>query len=66
MLLGMIRPTTGYATVLQTRVRLGSREPWESVGYLVEMPHCYPELSVYENLEVARRLHPGTPPKAIL
>ncbi len=65
MLLGMIKPTTGYAKVLQTRVRLGSREPWESVGYLVEIPHSYPELTVYENLEVARRLHPGTPPQAI-
>jgi ABC-2 type transport system ATP-binding protein len=65
MLLGMIKPTTGYAQVLQTRVRLGNREPWESVGYLVEDPHAYPELTVYENLEVARRLHPGTPPKAV-
>src|SRR5574337_917064 len=65
MLLGMIKPTTGQARVLQTRVRLGSREPWESVGYLVETPHSYPELSVYENLEVARRLHPGTPREAI-
>ena len=35
MLLGMIKPTTGYARVLQTRVRLGNREPWGSVGYLV-------------------------------
>ena len=65
MLLGMIKPTTGYAKVLQTRVRLGNREPWESVGYLVEMPHSYPELTVYENLEVARRLHPGTPREAV-
>jgi len=65
MLLGMIRPTTGYATVLQTRVRAGSREPWAAVGYLVETPHSYPELTVYENLEVARRLHPGTPRAAI-
>ncbi len=65
MLLGMIKPTTGYARVLQTRVRLGSREPWEAVGYLVEDPHAYPELTVYENLEVARRLHPGTPTKAV-
>jgi len=65
MLLGMIKPTSGYAKVLQTRVRLGSREPWESVGYLVEMPHSYPELTVYENLEVARRLHPGTPREAV-
>ncbi len=65
MLLGMIRPTTGCANVLQTRVRLGSREPWESVGYMVEIPHSYPELTVYENLEVARRLHPGTPREAV-
>lgn len=65
MLLGMIRPTTGYAEVLQTRVRLGSREPWAVVGYLVETPQSYPELTVYENLEVARRLHPGTPREAI-
>jgi ABC-2 type transport system ATP-binding protein len=65
MLLGMIKPTSGTATVLQTRVRLGSREPWDRVGYLVEMPHAYPELSVYENLEVARRLHPGVDEEAV-
>ena len=65
MLLGMIRPTSGHANVLGERVRLGSRKPWESVGYMVETPHSYPELSVYENLEVARRLHPGTPREAI-
>src|SRR5512135_1531573 len=65
MLLGMIRPTTGYARVLQTRVRLGSKEPWASVGYLVEIPHSYPELTVYENLEAARRLHPGAPRAAV-
>jgi ABC-2 type transport system ATP-binding protein len=65
MLLGMIKPTTGTAHVLQTRVCLGNREPWASVGYMVEDPHAYPELTVYENLEVARRLHPGTPHKAV-
>jgi ABC-2 type transport system ATP-binding protein len=65
MLLGMIKPTTGYARVLQQRVRLGSRQPWASVGYMVEDPHAYPELTVFENLEVARRLHPGTPPQAV-
>jgi len=65
MLLGMIKPTTGYARVLQTRVSVGNREPWESVGYLVEIPHAYPELTVLENVEVARRLHPGTPREAV-
>src|SRR5260370_16196156 len=65
MLLGMIKPTWGTAQVLQTRVRLGSREPWASVGYLVETPQSYQELTVFENLEVARRLHPGTAPEAV-
>jgi ABC-2 type transport system ATP-binding protein len=65
MLLGMIKPTTGTAHVLGSRVRLGSREPWALVGYLVEIPYAYPELTVYENLEVARRLHPGTAPRAV-
>jgi ABC-2 type transport system ATP-binding protein len=65
MLLGMIKPTWGTANVLQTRVRLGSRKPWAEVGYLVETPHSYQELTVYENLEVARRLHPGTTSKAV-
>ena len=65
MLLGMIKPTTGYANVLNTRIHLGMREPWKSVGYLVETPHSYAELTVLENLEVTRRLHPGTPREAI-
>ncbi len=65
MLLGMIRPTSGSATVLGTRVRMGSVEPWATVGYMVEDPHAYEELTVRENLEVARRLHPGTPEKAV-
>ena len=65
MLLGMIKPTSGSATVLGKHIRLGSREPWAEVGYMVEIPRAYPELTVYENLEVARRLHPGTAPKAI-
>src|SRR4030042_1469211 len=65
MLLGMIKPTSGYATVLQTRVQIGSREPWKSVGYMVEDPHAYPELTVVENLEVTRRLHPGTSSGAV-
>jgi ABC-2 type transport system ATP-binding protein len=65
MLLGMIAPTAGSAIVLGTRVRRGSRSPWANVGYLVEAPHAYPELTVYENLEVARRLHPGVGPAAI-
>ncbi|MBK8046837.1 MAG: ABC transporter ATP-binding protein [Anaerolineales bacterium] len=65
MLLGMVRPTTGQARVLQTLIRPGRREPWAHVGYLVEAPRAYPELTVKENLEAARRLHPGTPAAAV-
>jgi ABC-2 type transport system ATP-binding protein len=65
MLLGMIKPDAGLATMLDTPIRGGSVAPWGKVGYLVETPHAYPELTVRENLEVARRLHPGTPRSAI-
>jgi ABC-2 type transport system ATP-binding protein len=65
LLLGMLKPTTGQARVLGVPVRLGQREPWAGVGYMVESPRAYPELTVIENLEVARRLHPGTPPAAV-
>ncbi len=65
MLLGLIRPNAGTASVLGTPVRLGSSRPWADVGQLVEVPHAYPELTVRENLEAARRLHPGTPPQAV-
>jgi len=65
LLLGMVRPTSGEARVLGKRIRVGDRRPWDSVGYLVETPHAYPELSVHENLEAMRRLRPGTEPKAV-
>lgn len=65
MLLGMIRPAAGGATVLGTPVRMGGTQPWAAVGYLVEAPRAYPELTVAENLEAARRLHPGTPREAV-
>lgn len=65
MLLGMVKPTAGSATVLGQPVRTGSTQPWGAVGYLVETPHAYPELTVRENLEALRRLRPGTPPGAV-
>ena len=56
MLLGLIRPSKGHAEVLGTRVRRGASSPWSEVGYLVETPHAYPELTVRENLNIVRRL----------
>lgn len=65
MLLGMVKPTSGEACVLGTRIRVGGEKPWSAVGYLVETADAYPELTVRENLEVMRRLRPGTPPHAV-
>jgi ABC-2 type transport system ATP-binding protein len=56
-LLGMIRPSAGTVKVLDQAVGPDGRGPWARVGYMVESPTAYPELSVRENLEVARRLH---------
>ena len=65
MLLGMIKPTSGKAQVLGTRIDVQGVKPWESVGYLVETPNAYPELTVRENLEAIWKLRPGTEPKAV-
>ena len=56
-LLGMIRPSAGDVKVLGQAVGPYGRGPWAQVGHLVETPSAYPELTVRENLEIARRLH---------
>ena len=56
MLLGMIRPSAGSVSLFGTKVQPGERSIWRRVGYLVETPHAYPDLTVRENLEIVRRL----------
>jgi len=56
-LLGMIRPSEGNVRVLNQVLGAGGRGPWSRVGHLVESPAAYPELTVCENLDIARRLH---------
>ncbi|KUG61864.1 hypothetical protein AVL61_11065 [Kocuria rosea subsp. polaris] len=63
MVLGMVRPAAGSVTVLG-RGR-GERSVWAEVGYLVEAASAYPELTVRENLEVARRLRRLRSPAAV-
>ena len=63
-LLGMIRPSAGDVKVLGQPVGPHGRGPWARVGHLVESPSAYPELSVRENLEIARRLHEISDPGA--
>ncbi len=55
-LLGMIRPSAGSVKVLGQAVGPNGRGPWRHIGHMVEVPAAYPELTVRENLEVARRL----------
>jgi ABC-2 type transport system ATP-binding protein len=56
MLLGMIRPTAGHAELFGEQVRSGATGLWRRVGHLVESATAYPELTVRENLDIARRL----------
>lgn len=65
MLLGMVRPTSGTVAVLGSAVRPGAQAAWSRVGYLVETPAAYPELTVRENLTVAARLRGLTGPRHV-
>ncbi|MEW5939035.1 MAG: ATP-binding cassette domain-containing protein, partial [Chloroflexota bacterium] len=56
-LLGMIRPSAGNVRLLGQAVGPNGRGPWARVGHLVEHPSAWPELTVRENLDAARRLH---------
>ncbi len=64
-LLGMIRPSEGNVKVLGQALGRGGRGPWGRVGHLVESPAAYPELTVRENLDVARRLQGIQNPKVV-
>jgi ABC-2 type transport system ATP-binding protein len=55
-LLGMVRPSAGSVKILGQAVGPNGRGPWRRVGHMVEAPAAYPELTVRENLEIARRL----------
>lgn len=56
MLLGMIRSSAGSATINGVKIRENSTEVWKKVGYMVEVPYSYPELTVYENLDIIYQL----------
>ncbi|MGO4538409.1 ABC transporter ATP-binding protein [Paenibacillus sp. 2TAB19] len=56
MLLGMIKPDSGASHLFGQRVDAGSHKLWSNVGYMVETPYSYPELTVRENLDIIRRL----------
>lgn len=56
-LLGMIAPTAGSVRLFGLPLGRNGHGPWERIGHLVETAVAYPECTVRENLEIARRLH---------
>ena len=62
LLLGIVAPTEGKAYLFGEEVNPSKSELWNKIGYIVENPHSYPELTVKENLEITRRLR-GVPAK---
>ena len=65
LLLGLTRPTSGKAFLEGKQILPGRPGPWKRVGYMVEMPYAYPELSVRENLQVMAKLRHLEAPQAI-
>jgi ABC-2 type transport system ATP-binding protein len=51
ILLNMIKPASGMIKIFGKKPDRDNRL-WNNVGYMVEMPHAYPDLSVIENLTV--------------
>lgn len=56
MLLSLLRPSSGSIRMLGSKVDSGNYKLWEKIGYLEEATF-YPELTVTENLDIARRMH---------
>lgn len=56
MLLGMIAPTSGQCYLKGKKVSARAKNIWNDVGYIVETPYSYPELTVMENLDIMRKL----------
>jgi len=64
LLLGMIRPTNGMIKIFGKDIRKDFNL-WNEVGYIVEDPHAYPNLSVRENLEILVHLRKLADKKSI-
>ncbi len=55
LFLGMIRPDSGLVSLFGKDLKQSS-DLWNDIGYMVETPANYPNLSVRENLEVFYKL----------
>lgn len=64
ILLGMIKASSGTVNLFGKTLRSGF-DQWNDIGYLVETPHAYPNLSVTENLKVYYHLRQLKDPSVI-
>jgi ABC-2 type transport system ATP-binding protein len=56
MLLGLIKASSGTSFIDGVEVSKMKSEMWNKIGYLVEVPHAYPNLTVKENQELIATL----------
>lgn len=64
VLLGMIKCDNGSVTLFDKTLTANFNQ-WNDIGYLVETPYSYPNLSVIENLQVYYQLRQLDNPKLI-
>lgn len=55
LLLGLIKPDSGRCEIFGKKPKQAGGI-WNKIGYMIETPHAYPNLSVVENLNVIARL----------
>ena len=52
MLLGLIKPTSGECYIQGKKIDRYNLEVLNEIGYIIETPYSYPDLTVQENLEI--------------
>ena len=56
MLLGLIKPTSGECYIQGNKIDQHNLEVRNEIGYIIETPYSYPDLTVQENLEMVSTL----------
>jgi len=56
MLLGLIKPTSGECYIQGNKIDQYNVEVLNEIGYIIETPYSYPDLTVQENLEIVSTL----------
>lgn len=56
MMLGLIKPTSGDCYIQGKKLGLNHLDVKNEIGYIIETPYSYPDLTVMENLEIVSKL----------